>query len=303
MTKRNQSKEFKKTENEGFKKAEKWAVIGVVGNLLLTVLKFYAGIVGRSSAMVADAIHSGSDILASLFVYVGLLVSKKPADDEHPYGHYKAEVITTLIVGVMLWLAGIEIVKTAIKTIQSGEISSPHYIALIAAVISILVKEIMYRLTYRVGLEINSPSTIANALDHRSDAFSSIATFIGIGGALLGFPILDPIAGMVVSLFIFRMGYEIIIEAVKQIMDENVDQEKLAKVKEITHSVCGVVDSHEIRMRRNGSVFMVDMDIVVDNKITIEQAHDICEIVRKKLFECNERIEEVRVHIDPVRNK
>lgn len=289
-----------RNQNESFKIAEKWAVIGVVGNLILTVLKFYAGIVGRSSAMVADAIHSGSDILASMFVYVGLLISKKPADDEHPYGHYKAEVITTLIVGMMLWLAGVEIIKTAYKTIQSGELSSPHYIALIAAVVSIVVKEVMYRWTYKVGVEINSPSTIANAMDHRSDAYSSIATFVGIGGALLGFPILDPIAGMVVSLFIFKMGYEIILEAIKQIMDESVDEEKLTQVKEITQNVQGVVETHFVRMRRSGSVYMIDMDIVVCSQLTIKEAHDICEVVREKLFTSMERIEEVRVHIDPV---
>jgi len=290
---------IEKNKDKGFKKAEKWAMIGVVGNALLTLVKFYAGIVGRSSAMVADAIHSASDIVASLFVYVGLLISKKPADDEHPYGHYKAEVITTLIVGTMLWIAGMEIIKTAVNTIRSGELSAPHNIALIAAVLSIIVKWIMYRLTYNVGVELNSPSTIANAMDHRSDAYSSIATLIGIGGAIFGFPILDPIAGIVVSLFIFKMGYDIIVDAVRQIMDENVDKEKLNRVKEVTNAVEGVVDSHGIRMRQYGSVYMIDMDIVVDKAISIEEAHSICEVVREKLFKCNERIEEVRVHIDP----
>lgn len=285
---------------ENFKIAEKWAIIGVIGNVFLAAIKFMAGIFGNSSAMVADAIHSASDIVASFFVFIGLKISKKPADQDHPYGHYKAEVITTLIVGIMLWIAGVEIIKGAITTINTGNIPPPRNIALIAAIASIVSKEIMYRMTYKVGVNINSPSTIANAMDHRSDAYSSVATLIGITGARLGFVILDPMAGIVVSLFIFKMGYEIVIEAVKQIMDESVGEKKLREVEQISQSIDGVVDSHFVRMRRSGSVYLIDMDIVVINSITIQEAHDICERVREKIFCSMDSIEEVRVHIDPV---
>lgn len=289
-------------KNNDFKTAELWAIIGMVGNIILSIVKFGAGILGNSSAMVADAIHSASDIVASFFVYVGIKISKKPADESHPYGHYKAEVITTLIVGVMLWIAGVEIIKTAYETIQSGEIETPGMIALVAAVVSIVTKEVMYRLTYRAGKRINSPSTIANAMDHRSDAYSSVATLIGIGAARLGFPIMDPVAGIVVSLFIFKMGYEIVIEAVKQIMDESVGDEMIGEVESIAQAVEGVQDTHFIRIRQSGSVYLVDMDIVVCRMLTIEQAHAICEEVRETILGRFQKVEEVRIHIDPVQS-
>lgn len=286
-----------------FKIAEKWAVIGVVGNILLSIVKFGAGILGNSSAMIADAIHSASDIFASFFVYIGLKIAQKPADENHPYGHHKAEVVTTLIVGVMLWIAGYEIVKSAVGIIRTGSFEVPKTIALVAAILSIVVKELMYRFTYRAGVEINSPSTIANAMDHRSDAFSSVATLIGVGGAMLGFSILDPLAGIVVSLFIFKMGYEIICEAVKQIMDENAEDEKLDDVTDLSLGVEGVLATHGVRIRRSGSVYLVDMDIVVESSITIKEAHDICEKVRDTIFTNLEKINEVRVHIDPALNE
>lgn len=292
--------EIAKKDN-GFKIAEKWATIGIFGNLFLSVLKFAAGILGNSSAMIADAIHSASDVFASFFVYIGLRIAKKPADENHPYGHHKAEVITTMIVGLMLMIAGYEIIKTALNVIKIGNLEIPKSIALYAAVLSIATKEIMYRYTYAAGVKINSPSTIANAKDHRSDAFSSVATLIGIGGAKLGFPIFDPVAGIIVSLFIFKMGYEIIAEAVKQIMDENVDVDMLIRVADIALNVDGVMETHDIRIRQSGSVYLVDMDIVVESNITIAEAHDICEVVRYKIFDDIDNVNEVRVHIDPLK--
>ena len=152
---------------EDFKTAERWAVIGIVGNIILTAFKAFAGIVGGSSAMVADAMHSASDIAASAVVYISLKIAKKPADEDHPYGHGKAEAISSAIVGLMLVAAGFGIIKTAYGTISSGSTQTPGIVALYAAVISIVSKEAMYRLTYKVGKRINSPSTIANAMDHR----------------------------------------------------------------------------------------------------------------------------------------
>lgn len=289
--------------NKDFEIAERWAIIGFVGNLVLSIVKAWAGVVANSNAMIADAVHSASDIFASLFVYISLKIAKRPADENHPYGHGKAEVISTLIVGVMLALAGIQIIRTSMNTITDGNIAVPGNLALYAAILSIVVKELMYRFTYRVGKKINSPSTIANALDHRSDAFSSVATLIGIAGAKLKFPILDPIAGIVVAFFIMKMSYEITREAVKQIMDESPGKEKINEIKDIAMSVDGVLDAHYIRIRRSGSVYFVDMDIVTSQNITIREAHDICEIVREKIFTMLERIEEVRVHIDPSSKK
>ncbi len=280
------------------KKVEKWAIIGVSGNLILTIIKFLAGILGRSNAMIADAIHSASDSFASLFVFISLKIAKKPADKNHPYGHYKAEVISTMIVGVMLWIAGYEIIKTSFALVTSEVLEPPKNIALYAALLSIAVKILMYRYTCKAGVQANSPATIANALDHRSDALSSIATFIGISGAKLGFPILDPIAGMVVSVFIFKMGYKIIVNAVKQIMEENIDDEKLDNIRGEALSVEGVRGTHDIRGRQSGAIYMIDMHIEVDRQITIEKAHTISESVRKKILKRIDNIGDITIHID-----
>lgn len=285
--------------DEDFKTAEKWAIIGVVGNLILTLFKAFAGIFGGSSAMVADALHSASDIIASAVVYVSLKIAKKPADEEHPFGHGKAEAISAAIVGIMLLMAGIVIIKTAYTTITGGPIEAPGIIALYAAVFSIVIKEAMYRVTYKVGKRISSPSTIANALDHRSDAFSSIATFIGIGGAILGYPIMDPIAGGIVALFILKMGYDIVVDAVNQIMDKCPEKDKVALIKEAVLNTPGVENTHGIRIRQSGPFYLVDLDICVDKNTSLDKAHEIGDIVRENVHKTIDKVSEVRVHIDP----
>jgi len=282
-----------------FRTAEKWAIFGVVGNIILTTIKAIAGIVGGSSAMVADAMHSASDIVASAVVYISLRIAKKPADDEHPFGHGKAEAISTSIVGLMLIAAGIIIIKTAYLSISSGSVKAPGIIALYAAVLSIVVKEAMYRLTYKVGKRINSPSTMANAMDHRSDAFSSIATFIGIGGAILGFPIMDPLAGGIVALFILKMGYDIIMDAINQIMDKSPEKDKIALIKEAVLNTPGVESAHDIRVRQSGPFYLVDMDICVDKDVSLGKAHEIGDVTRSNVYKAIDKIFEVRIHIDP----
>ena len=286
---------------EDFKTAEKWAIIGVVGNLILTAFKAFAGIIGGSSAMVADAMHSASDIVASAVVFISLKIAKKPADEEHPYGHGKAEAISASIVGLMLIAAGFVIIKTAFNTIIGGSMEAPRVIALYAAIASIVIKEAMYRVTYKVGKRINSPSTMANALDHRSDAFSSIATFIGIGGAMLGYPVMDPIAGGLVALFILKMGYEIVLDAANQIMDRCPEQEKVNIIREVTLGTPGVESAHDIRIRQSGPFYLVDLDICVDKEVSVDKAHEIGDVVRGNIHKAMDKIFEVRVHIDPHR--
>jgi len=290
-----------KQSHEDFKLAEKWAIYGVVGNIILTTLKALAGIVGHSGAMIADSIHSASDIFASAVVYISLKIAKKPADECHPYGHGKAEAISTAIVGIMLLAAGVTIMKTAFNTIREGSMEAPGIIALYAAILSIVIKEIMYRLTYKVGKKINSPSTIANAMDHRSDAFSSIATFVGIGGAILGFPIMDPIAGGMVALFILKMGFDILKDAVNQIMDSAPRDEKISLIKETALSIPGVKDAHDIRVRQSGSHYLVDLDICVDKNMTLNKAHEIADVVRSNIYNVIDKIYEVKIHVDPMK--
>jgi cation diffusion facilitator family transporter len=285
--------------NEDFKTAEKWAIWGAVINVVLTAIKGIAGVVGGSSAMVADAMHSASDIVSSAVVYVSLKIAKKPADEDHPFGHGKAEAVSTSIVGLMLIAAGIEIILSAYHAISSGSLKAPGYIALYAAILSIVVKEALYRVTYNAGKRINSPSTMANALHHRSDAFSSIATLVGIGGAILGYPIMDPLAGAIVALFILKMGYDIIIEAVNQIMDKSPKKDKIALIKEAILNTPGVESTHDIRVRQSGPFYLVDLDICVDKNLSLDKAHEIGDITRNNVFQSVDKILEVRVHIDP----
>lgn len=293
-----QSQEPTSTDKD-FQTARYWAVVGFAGNFGLTVLKGWAGIVSNSGAMVADAVHSASDIFASLFVYISLKIAQKPADKEHPYGHGRAEVISTLVVVGMLVAAGFEIIRTAITTIRHGCLQAPGNLAVYAAILSIVVNELMYQFTYRAGVKTNSPSTIANAMDNRSDAFSSIAALIGIIGAKLKYPVLDPVAGIVVALFIFKMSYNIVMDAVGQIMDESPGEKKIQEVENLALTVKGVKSLHGIRVRRSGAFFLVDLDIVVDPKITVEMAHDIGESVREIIRVQMDKVSEVRVHIDP----
>jgi cation diffusion facilitator family transporter len=286
-------------EDKDFQTARYWAVVGFAGNFCLTVLKGWAGIMSNSSAMVADAVHSASDIFASVFVYISLKIAQKPADKEHPYGHGRAEVISTLVVVGMLVAAGVEIIRTAIATIRDGSLHAPGDLAVYVAILSVFVNELMYQFTYRAGMRTNSPSTIANAMDNRSDAFSSIAALIGIIGAKLKYPVLDPVAGIVVALFIFKMSYDIAMDAVGQIMDESVGEEKIQEVTTLALAVNGVRNVHGIRVRQSGAAFLVDLDIVVDPKITVEMAHDIGESVREMIRVHMDKVSDVRVHIDP----
>lgn len=285
--------------DEDFKIAENWAIFGAVGNVILTAFKAFAGIAGGSSAMIADAIHSASDIISSAVVFVSLKVAKMPPDDQHPYGHGKAEALSTLIVGLMLLAAGLEIIWSAFSTIKNGEIGTPGTIALIAAIVSILVKESMFRFTYAAGVRTNSPSTIANAYHHRSDAFSSVATLVGVGGAILGFPILDPLAGGIVALFILKMGYDILFSAIHQVMDGSPDQEQECIIKEAILNTPGVESAHSIRVRQSGPFYLVDLAICVDRKLNVDHAHEISEIVQENVLKSMNKIIEVRIHIDP----
>jgi cation diffusion facilitator family transporter len=234
-----------------------------------------------------------------VFVYISLKIAQKPADKEHPYGHGRAEVISTLVVVGMLVAAGVEIIRTAIATIRDGSLHAPGDLAVYVAILSVFVNELMYQFTYRAGMRTNSPSTIANAMDNRSDAFSSIAALIGIIGAKLKYPVLDPVAGIVVALFIFKMSYDIAMDAVGQIMDESVGEEKIQEVTTLALAVNGVRNVHGIRVRQSGAAFLVDLDIVVDPKITVEMAHDIGESVREMIRVHMDKVSDVRVHIDP----
>jgi cation diffusion facilitator family transporter len=284
---------------EKFKLGEKWALIGVYGNLLLTAAKAFAGIVAGSHAMIADAIHSGTDIVSSAAVFISLRIAKKPADEGHPYGHGKAEAIATFFVAILLLGAGTEIIWNSVYVILHHAYKEPGIIALYAAILSIVVKELMFQFTYKVGKQINSAATIANAWEHRSDVVASIAALLGIIGARMRYPVLDPIAGALVALLILRMSLSITKDAITQIMDTSSEKHILEKITEVALEVEGVKNVHDVRSRSSGPYIIVDLNLCVDCSLSINEAHQISDNAREAIMSSINDVSDVLVHIDP----
>lgn len=274
--------------------------IGLWINLFLTVFKLFAGLAGHSRAMVADSIHSLTDVLATGVVYVGLKISRKPADDKHPYGHGNADTIASFLVALILLITGLYLGYSAVHIFVHKHLETPKSIALYAALASIIVKESLYHYTVKVGKKLNSQAIIANAWDHRSDAFSSIPALIGIFIARLwDLPIFDPIASLIIAIMIFRIALHLMHLSVDIIMDESPDSQILEKINKITAGIDGVVNVHEIKVHQRGPDRTVDIKIEVDGKITVNEGHDIAVSVKKSLIESDLRVVDVMVHVNP----
>lgn len=288
--------------NEG----ERVTLICLVGNVVLSILKGLAGFFGGSKAMVADSLHSASDVIATIVVYVSIKIAKKPVDGDHHYGHGKIEPLAAAFVGLTLIYAAFMIVKGIVESIMTHSFQTPSSIALIAAIISIVVKEIMFRYTYKVGKKINSEAIMANAWDHRSDAYSSIGTFVGISGSMIGnyynIPFLeymDPIAGALVACLIFKVAIEIIKNAVKGLMDSSPEPEKIEEIKSLTKSVDGVHSISWLKARYVGQHFLIDMAIDVDGNKSIEEGHNIAVKVKSNILKHVQEAGDVTIHIHP----
>lgn len=287
---------------EDYKLGVKVSITTIIVNILLATFKIMAGIIGHSSAMLADGAHTLSDVLTTFVVLVGLKVSSKEADKEHPYGHEKYESIFAKILSILLLLTGIFIGYEAIKVLFSGEFLEPRPIALIAALVSIFIQEGMYWYTIKTARKIKSIAMEADAWHHRSDAFSSIGTFVGILGARLGIPALDPIAGIVVSIFVIKIGLELYIKSVKELVDESASEEIIKMIEDKTKSVEGVMDIKELKTRIFGNKIYVDLEILVDSDITVKEGHDIAENVHDKLEKEVVDIKHCMVHMEPYKN-
>lgn len=289
-----------------YKEGENITIICIFGNVLLSLLKLLAGIFGGSQAMIADAFHSASDIIATTVVLIGIKIARKPVDREHPYGHGKVEPIAAAFVGMTLVFAAFMIVKRIGESIITDSFVTPNFLALAAAVLSILVKEVMYRMTYTAGKKINSEAIMADAWHHRSDAFSSIGTFFGILGSIIGkwlnihiLEYLDPIAGAFVACLIFKVAYDILKHSIKGLMDASPGDEKIKSIRETASSVEGIVSVSRIKGRYVGQYLFVDMEIEVNSNITVEAGHDIAVQVRKKVVENVADAYEVLIHVEP----
>ena len=278
---------------------EKVTWIGAIANLLLAVVKLVAGIVGKSEALIADAAHSLSDLLSDFVVLVSLNIAKRPVDEERPYGYGRVETVGTAILGMILIGTGIGIFWDAISTIRGGVEHAPTYTAFIGAVISIAAKELMYQYTVRVGRRIHSPSVIANAWHHRSDAFSSIATSVGIAAAMFGWPIFDPLAAIVVTGLIMKAGWDISSESFMDIIDTSVKKEVRHRIISAALEPDGATSYHDLKTRKTGSEILVDIHIEVDPLMDVTRAHVIADEVKDNIIQNIINVADVLVHIDP----
>ncbi|HPU75835.1 MAG TPA: cation diffusion facilitator family transporter [Bacillota bacterium] len=287
------------TREDRFKAGESVSWRGMTANLALVAFKLVAGIIGRSSAMVADAAHSASDMLATFGVIVAFRISKRPADEDHPYGHGKAEPVAAKLVGAILIVAGSGIAVEAVRRIIARDFVRPGLIALMAAVASIIVKETMYQIAATTARRIRSSALMAEALHHRSDALSSVGTFAGILGGRLGLPILDPVAGFVVAMMIIWMGLKIIRASSDELMDAQTDPETVNAVRVAAVGVGGVCDVHSVVIRKYGGDSYVDLRIGVDPSISVVMGHEIAMQVESMIrLECPS-VRGVLVHVDP----
>lgn len=281
--------------------ANRVSIITIIINLVLSVLKFLVGFFGHSQALISDAIHSASDVVSTVAVMFGINLSDKKSDTSHPYGHERIECIFSIILAMMLFITGVGIGITAIKNIVSGaEIAIPSKIALIAATVSIAVKEWMYHYTKRAAKKINSSSMLADAWHHRSDALSSVGSLIGVGGALLGFTICEPIASIVICIFIGKASVDIFMDAVNRLIDRSCTDEEIERIRECVMEIDGVKNIDKLMTRRFGSKIYVDLEIAEDPNITLLEAHHIAERVHDNIEEKMPEVKHCMIHVNPI---
>ncbi len=282
-----------------YHEGKRGAAVGIITNIGLFFFKAFAGIFGRSHAMMADALHTASDLLTSVIVFVGFKIAAIPPDPHHPYGHGKAESIATKLVALFLIGLGLKVGYNAVRSMCLGNYIRPHQIALWAAISSILVKEALFRYVYRLGKRIDSSSLVADARHHRSDVYSSIAALVGIGAARLGWPILDPIAGVVVSAMVIKLGCATFHSAYDELMDAVVGKDVMDKIKKAALQVEGVKALAGYRARKMGIDVLVDVNIMVNSTKTVASGHAIAEEVRTKILSKVPGAKEVLVHVEP----
>lgn len=286
----------------------KITIVGSVVNFFLLVFKFFAGIAGHSAAMLADAVHSLSDFITDIIVIVFVRISNKPEDKGHDYGHGKYETLATAIIGILLLGVGFGIFwngATAIYGFLHGEpLEAPRMLALIAALVSIVLKEALYRYTVIKGRKLNSQAVIANAWHHRSDALSSIGTAVGIGGAILLGPrwrVLDPVAAVVVSFFIMKVSVQLLIPCVDELLEKSLPDDVEKEIEQTALSFPGVSQPHHLRTRRIGSYYAIELHVRMDGKITLEEAHHTATAIENKLKEMFGKGTHVGIHVEPTK--
>lgn len=278
------------------------SMVSIIGNLILSLFKFIAGIVANSGAMISDAVHSSSDVISSVIVIIGVRISAKESDREHPYGHERMECVASIILSVILAMTGLFIAWEAILKISSGnynKLSVPGYLALIAAVVSIIAKEGMYQYTRVYAKRIDSLALMADAWHHRSDALSSIGALIGIGGAIIGFKVLEPVASIVICVFILKAAYDIFLDSIDKMVDHSCDEDTEKEIYDEIMKVEGVIRIDMLQTRIFGSKIYVDVEIAADGNKKLIETHQIAENVHNNLEERFPKIKHIMVHVNP----
>ncbi len=276
--------------------------VSIAVNLLLSAAKLAAGILASSGAMVSDAVHSASDVFSTILVMIGIRLSGKEADREHPYGHERMECVAAILLAVVLAITGWEIGVSGLKKIAGGHyeaLAVPGVLALAAAVVSVALKEWMYWYTRFYAKKINSSALMADAWHHRSDSLSSVGAFVGILGARLGFPVMDPLASVVICLFILKAAYDIFRDAIDKMLDTACDPELEDALREFVLEQEGVQGVDLLRTRTFGSRIYVDVDITADGSMTLREAHGIAERVHEGIERQFGQVKHIMVHVNP----
>ena len=271
-------------------------------NLMLSVFKLIAGLLASSGAMISDAIHSASDVFSTVIVIIGVKISGKDSDEDHPYGHDRFECVASIILAILLGATGVGIGLTGAQKLLAGHyetLAVPGMLALVAAVISIAAKEIMYWYTRNAAKKINSGALMADAWHHRSDALSSVGSFIGIFGARMGFPMLDPLASVVICLFVVKAAVDIFRDAIGKMTDKSCDQKTVNEMHDCIMSIQGVEGVDLLKTRSFGSKYYVDIEISADGEKKLKETHAIAENVHQAIEHQFPLVKHCMVHVNP----
>ncbi len=290
-------------ESDEFERAAtKVTTITIVGNLILSAFKFAAGIIAHSGAMISDSIHSASDVFSSIIVIIGVKLSAKAPDKEHPYGHERMECVAAIVLSVILLITGLFVGYNAISNIIGGnysELNTPGMLALVAAIVSIITKEAMFWYTKIYAKRLDSGALMADAWHHRSDAFSSIGALIGIAGARMGLPVSDSIASIVICIFICKAAFDIFKDAINKMVDHSCDDSTEDAIRRCALSQDGVLSVDSLHTRIFGNKIYVDMEIGADGSRTLNEAHSVAETVHGAIEKEFSKVKHIMVHVNP----
>ena len=288
--------------NDFQKIANRVSFVSIIQNVLLSLFKLFAGIFANSNAMISDAIHSASDVFSTIVVIIGVRLSSRDSDREHPYGHERMECVAAIILSIVLFITGLGIGIQALQDILNGNyetLQMPGILALIAAIVSIIAKEAMYWYTRHYAKQIDSAALMADAWHHRSDAFSSIGALIGIAGSRMGFPIMDSIASLVIFVFIAKAAFDIFKDAMDKMVDHSCDENTEKAIYDCVISHEDVLGIDLLQSRIFGNKIYVDLEIELDASYTLEKAHRIAEDIHKDIEKNFPKVKHVMIHVNP----